>query len=256
MKIEDWKKKELEKIYINTFILEEETYIRRKEEIRKQKVYIFIGINLKGRKEVIGLYTPEEETTGYWMREINVLKERGIEELFTVSMINNKWLKKVIRMNYPNVIYSPSLIELYSKTQSYISRKDHETIIKEIRRIYRAKTKEEGKEIYNKLKEKYKGNKLLILIIDKYIDDIFEMFKYGYRVRTITGVTDDNNKMRRRIRYKLHNKSLFESTKELKDYLYNILKEEEEKWRPVYKKWDQIVMEMDCNLTEKILELI
>ena len=101
MRIEDWKNKELEKLYVNVFILEEETYVRLKEEIKKQKIYIFIGLNLKGYKEIIGLYTPEEETTGYWMKEINILKSRGVESLFMVSMINNKWLKKVIKMNYP-----------------------------------------------------------------------------------------------------------------------------------------------------------
>ena len=90
MEIEDWKKKELEKLYVNLFILEEETYVRKKEEIKKQKIYIFIGLNLKGYKDILGVYTPEEETTGYWMREINDLKLRGIEELFMVSMINNK----------------------------------------------------------------------------------------------------------------------------------------------------------------------
>ena len=90
MKIEDWKKKELEKLYINLFILEEEAYVRKKEEIKKQKIYIFIGLNLKGYKDILGVYTPEEETTGYWMREISDLKLRGIQELFMVSMINNK----------------------------------------------------------------------------------------------------------------------------------------------------------------------
>ena len=90
MKIEDWKKKELEKLYINLFILEEEAYVRKKEEIKKQKIYIFIGLNLKGYKDILGVYTPEEETTGYWMREISDLKLRGIQELFMLSMINNK----------------------------------------------------------------------------------------------------------------------------------------------------------------------
>ena len=70
-----------------------------------------------------------------------------------VSMINNKWIKKVIKMNYPEVIYAPSMIEIYNKTQNYIARKDHRIIMREISRIYKSKTKEEGEEIYNKLKE-------------------------------------------------------------------------------------------------------
>lgn len=256
MKIEDWKKKELEKLYINTFILEEETYIRKQEKIIKQKIYIFIGLNLKGYKEILGVYTPEEETTGYWIREITSLKERGIEELFMVSMINNKWLKKVIKMNYPSVIYAPSMVEIYNKTYNYIARKDHRIIMREINRIYKAKTKEEGKNIYNNLKEMYNDNKLLSLIINKYIKEIFEMYKYGYQARVITSNTDSYNKMRNRIRWKIKKEGLFENKQELQKYLCEILKEEEEKWHPSVKKWDEIINEIDCNLLEKIMELI
>jgi putative transposase len=256
MELKDWKNRELEKLYINVFILEEETYVRIKEEIKKQKIYIFIGINLKGYKDIIGVFIPEEETTGYWMREISNIKERGIEELFMVSMINNKWIKKVIKMNYPEVIYAPSMIEIYNKTQNYIARKDHRIIMREISRIYKSKTKEEGEEIYNKLKELYRENKLLNLIIDKYIKEIFEMFKYSHEARNITSNTDSYNKIRNRIRWKIKKQELFENIKELENYLYEILKIEEEKWHPSIKKWDKIIDEMDCNLSEKILELI
>lgn len=256
MEIKDWKNRELEKLYVNVFILEEETYVRIKEEIKKQKIYIFIGINLKGYKDIISVFIPEEETTGYWMRGITEIKERGIEELFMVSIINNKWLKKVIKMIYPSVIYAPSLVEIYNKTYNYIKRKDHRIVMRELSRIYKSETIEEGKEIYNKLKEIYKNNKLLNLIIDKYIEDIFEMFKYGRQARIITSNTDSYNKMRNRIRWKIKSHKLFENKVELKEYLYEILKQEEEKWNPSIKNWDKIIDEMNCNLSEKILELI
>lgn len=112
MEVIDWNKKELEKLYVNVFILEEEVYVRKSEQIKKQKMYIFIGLNLKGYKEIIGLYTPEEENTSYWLRSFSDLKKRGIEEIFMVSMINNKWLKKVFKMHYPKTIYAPSLTRI------------------------------------------------------------------------------------------------------------------------------------------------
>lgn len=256
MEVKDWSKKELEKLYVNIFIIEEETYVRKNDEIKKQKIYIFIGLNLKGYKDIIGIYTPEVETTGYWIGEISNMKARGIEEIFMISMINNKWLKKVIKMNYPSVIMTPSMVELYNKTQKYIARKDHRIIMRELGRIYKAETLEEAKEIYIKLKEEYKENKLIIQIIDKYIKEIFELFKYSHQARVITSNTDSYNKMRNRISWKIKKIELFKSSVELKTYLSEILQEEESKWKPSIKRWDKIINEMDCNLSEKILELI
>ena len=256
MEVKDWAKKELEKLYVNVFIIEEETYVRKEEEIKKQKIYIMIGLNLKGYKEIIGVYIPEEETTGYWTQQIIRLKERGIEEIFMVSMINNKWIKKVMKMNYPETITAPSMIEIYNKTQKYISRRDHRILMRELGRIYRAETEEEGKKIYEKLIEEYKENKLIIMIIKKYIKDIFEMYKYGHEARIVTTNSDSYNKMRNRIRWRIKEKSLFENIKELNEYMGKILKEEEETWHPSVKRWDKIINEIDCNLSEKILELI
>ena len=256
MEVKDWTKKELEKLHVNIFIIEEETYVRKNEEIKKQKIYIFIGLNLKGYKDIIGIYTPEVETTGYWIGEISNMKARGIEEIFMISMINNKWLKKVIKMNYPSVIMTPSMVELYNKTQKYIARKDHRIIMRELGRRYQAETLEEAKEIYIKLKEEYKENKLIIQIIDKYIKEIFELFKYSHQARVITSNTDSYNKMRNRISWKIKKIELFKSSVELKTYLSEILQEEESKWKPSIKRWDKIINEMDCNLSEKILELI
>ena len=97
--------------------------------------------------------------------------------------------------------------------------------MRELSRIYKSETIEEGKEIYNKLKEIYKNNKLLNLIIDKYIEDIFGMFKYGRQARIITSNTDSYNKMRNRIRWKIKSHKLFENKIELKESAYLSLSE-------------------------------
>lgn len=256
MEIRDWSKRELEKLYVNVFILEENTYIRIKDQIRKQKIYILIGLNLKGYKEIIGVYLPEEETTSFWLQAFSNIKERGVENIFMISMINNKWLKKVFKMHYPKGIMTPSLVEFYNNTGNYIARRDHRIIMREMSRIYKAETISEGKTIYNNLVDLYKENKLLIMIIDKYIKEIFDMYKYSHQARIITSNTDSYNKMRSRIRWKIKRISLFETTKELKLYLYEILKGEEEYWHPSFKNWDRIVNQMDCDLAEEIYRLI
>ena len=241
---------------INIFIIEEETYVKRNEEVKKQKIYIFIGLNLKGYKDIIGIYTPEEETTGYWIKEISNIKARGVEEIFMISMINNKWLRKVIKMNYPEVIMTPSMVELYNKTQKYIARKDHRIVMREISHIYKAETIDEAKETYYKLKYEYKENRLIIQIIDKYIEDIFDLFKYSHQARIITSNSDSYNKMRNRISWNIRKVNLFKSVTELKKYLSEILYYEESNWKPSVKRWDKIINEMDCNLSERIIELI
>ena len=151
---------------------------------------------------------------------------------------------------------TPSMVEIYNKTQKYIARKDHRVVMRELGRVFRSLTLEEAKVIYNNLVENYKENKLILQIINKYINEIFGLFKYSYQARIITSNADSYNKMRNRISWKIRKISLFENITDLKKYLGEILKEEESRWNPSVKRWDRIINEMDCNLSEKILELI
>lgn len=256
MEVEDWKKRELESLYVSVFVLEEEAYVRETEKIYKQKIYIMMGINLKGYKEILGIYTPTEENTSYWIREFSNIKARGVKEIFVISILKNEWMKKGVKTNYPEVIFAPSMLEIYNKTCYYISRRHHRIIMREMGRIYRSGTREEAQVLYQKLIDEYHDNKLLMSIINKYIDEIFTMFQYSKKMRQITSNTDTYNKMRSRIRVRIKSNKVYNSIINLKESLMEIMMDEEDMWHPSKKEWDKIINEMDCNLQERIYELI
>lgn len=256
MENEEMLKVELESLYMNIFILEEEVYLKVIEKIKKQKIYIMIGLNLKGYKDIIGIYIPEDETTSYWAKEFSELKDRGLKTIFMMTILKNDYIKRGVKLNYQDVIYAPSMLEIYNKSYNYISRKQHRIVTMKLSRLYKQEKLEEAKKIYEELLEEFKDNKLLIMIISKYINEIFGMFKYSKRIREMASNTDTYVKMRCRIRWNIKKKKVYNSYFELKEYVINVLKEEYKRWGPSKKGWDLIINSMDCDLLERIYELI
>lgn len=256
MKLNEWLRRELDDVYVSTLIMKEKAYKRVNGIPKKQDIYIFMGINLRGYKKIIDIIVPEEETTSYWYKKIGEFKVRGIEELFMVAVLDNPYMNKALKMIYEGMIQMPSMIEFYNNSRPYILQKNHRTLMSEMQKIYKCNNNVEAKEIYNDLKIKYKEEKLLLIIIDKYIDDIMRVIQYSKEARTITSYTFSYIKLRTKLSRLINEYKVFENNEEIRMYVSEFMKQEEEKFKPSKRNWSIIINEMDSILTEKIREKI
>lgn len=254
MKIEEWMKRELDDIYVSTLIMKEKAYKRTNGIPRKQDIYILMGVNLRGYKKIIDVIVPDEETTSYWYKKISEFKVRGIEELLMVSILDNKYMNKALNMVYKEMIEMPSMIEFYNNSRPYILQKDHRTLMSEMQQIYKSENIIDAQNLYRDLKIKYKDDKLLLMVIDKYIDDIMEVIKYSKEARTITSYTYSYLKLRSKLSRLINEYKVFENNEEIKIYVSEFMKQEEEKFKPSKRNWSIIINEMDSILSDKIRE--
>ena len=256
MELEDYIKRELDNVYVSTLIMKETAYKRENKIPIKQDVYIIMGLNLRGYKKIIDVVVPAEDTTSYWYNVISSYKSRGIEEFFMVALTDNMHMNKAFKMVYPNMLKMPSMMEFYNNSRPYILQKDHRKLMSKMQYIYKAENKEEAKEKYERLKEEFKDNKLLLMIINKYIDDIMKVMKYSKEARAITSYTYSYLKMRNDLKRIINDYKVFESNEEIKKCVCEFLKEQEQNFKPSKKNWANIVNEMDSILTEKIREML
>lgn len=254
MILEEWMKRELDEVYVSTIIMKETAYKRINGIPKKQNIYILMGLNLRGYKKIIDVIVPIEDTTGFWYTKISELKSRGVEELFMVAMLDNVYMNKAIKMVYPNVIQMPSMIEFYNNSRPYIIQKNHRKLMSEMQKIYISNNMEEASKLYNELVEKYKTDKLLLMVINKYIDGIMEVIKYSKEARTITTYTYSYLKLRDKLASLINEYKVFDSNEEIKHFVCEYLKQEEEKFKPSKRNWSLIINEMDSILTDKIKE--
>ena len=256
MKLEDWMNRQLDEVYVSTIIIRHQVYKRINGVPKRQEVYIFLGINLKGHKKFIDVIVPKEETTSYWFNIITKFKERGIEDFFMVAMVNNQHLKKAFKMVFPNVILMPSMCEFYNNSRPYILQKEHRKLLGQIQKIYVSENEMEAKKLCKELINKYKENKLLLMVINRCISDIINVIKYSQEARRITSYTESFIKLKAKLNREVNDYKVFEETIEIKLFFCELLKKEEEQFKPSKRNWALIINEMDSVITDKIKEKI
>ena len=105
--VKEWQERPLEEVYAVAFMDAIHYHVRSEGRIVKRAVYIAIGIDMSGRKDVLGMYVVENESAKFWLSIMNSLKNRGVEEIPT-KYASYKDLKK---LTVRRLIYTTNTIE-------------------------------------------------------------------------------------------------------------------------------------------------
>ncbi|WP_105956751.1 IS256 family transposase [Apilactobacillus quenuiae] len=128
------------------------TYIKvRRKRVQKETVYLAIGVNSMGHREVLGYYTYYKESSDIWDKFLNSLRSRGLSNviLFVTDGLNG--LSKVIKKNFTNALHQKCLIHTSRSILKIVSRKDRKLIINDFNKIYSIDSYNNGKNLLEKI---------------------------------------------------------------------------------------------------------
>jgi transposase-like protein len=148
------------------------------------------------------------------------------------------------------------MCEFYNNSRPYIIQKDHRKLLGQIQKIYISKNEEEASKLYKELIDNYKDDKLLLMVINRCISDIMKVIKYSREARRITSYTESFIKLKAKLNREVNDYKVFDEAIEIKIFLCELLKKEEEQFKPSKRNWALIINEMDSIITDRIKEKI
>ncbi len=128
----------LEPIYGVVFLDAIHYHVRSEGQVVKKAVYIAIGIDVDGRKDVLGMWVGENETAKYWATVLNSLKNRGLEDILIVCTDNLTGFSQAIEAVYPKTDIQNSIIHQLRNSSKYVSYKDLKELMADLKRVYAA----------------------------------------------------------------------------------------------------------------------
>lgn len=140
--IEEWQNRPLEKIYPMVFLDAIHYHVRENNIVVKKAVYIALGYNLEGFKEILGMWVGENESSKYWLLVLNQLKERGLEDVLIFSTDNLPGFSQAIEAVYPKAEIQKCIIHQIRNSTKYVSYKDIKELMKDLKTVYKAPTEE------------------------------------------------------------------------------------------------------------------
>lgn len=226
---EEWQTRPLKKFY--TFLFVDCLYvsIRKETEIRDCAVYVILGYDVNGMKDILGIWIGESEGKHYWMQIFDELKTRGVEDVLFISMDGVSGLEEGAKSIFQNVVVQRCIVHLIRNSVKYVPSKDYKAFTAQLKKVYRAvnlKTAEAEFERFQKAWSQYPG---AVDVWTRNWKHIEQLFNYGSAVRKVMYTTNPIESVNSSFR-KVTKKGSFPGEDAVRKALYLRVTE-------LYKKW-------------------
>ena len=254
--LEEWQNRPLKRFY--TFLFVDCLYvsIRKEMETKSCAVYVILGYDVNGIKDILGLWIGDAEGKHYWMQIFDEIKARGVEDVLFISMDGVSGLEEGARSIFKDVIVQRCIVHLIRNSVKYIPSKDYKTYTAQLRKVYGASSLKAAEAEFERFKQawsQYPGAVDVWIRNWKYVE---QLFNYGSAVRRVMYTTNAIESVNSSFR-KVTKKGSFPSEEAVRKALYLRITELYKKWngRPV-SNWAMVrnQLSMDDKLQARIMK--
>lgn len=244
--ITEWQYRPLESIYAHVVLDAIHYKVRQDGKIVNKAVYIVIGVNLDGFKEVLGMWVGESETSKFWLKVLSDLKNRGVEDILIASIDGLPGFKDAIQVTFPNTEIQRCVIHVIRNSTRYLSYKDRKAFVADLKPVYTAVDETQALEALSFLEEKW-GEKYYIAIKPwkDHWNEIATMFKYPADIRRLIYTTNAIESFNRQLRKVTKSKSIFPTDESLLKMLYLANVDITKKWTQRIRNWSMIICQLN-----------
>ena len=251
--IREWQSRQLEDVYPIVFMDAIHYSVRKDGVVVKKAVYLAIGIDKEGKKEVLGFWIGENESSKYWLNVLNELKNRGVQDILIMSVDNLKGFSEAISSVFPKTEIQKCVVHQIRNSIRYISYKDTREFTSDLKEMYNAPTLEQAEFKLDELEEKW-GKKYMAVINSwrSNWNELTTYFKYDTKIRKLIYTTNPIESLNRQLRKYTKTKSLYPTDEALMKSVYLSLKEATKKWTGRIPGWGEIYSQLNIYFEGRI----
>ena len=236
-----WQKRPLEDIYLIVWLDGINLKVRHEGKIINKSIYLIIGLNTSGKREVISMWINETESASFWMNVLDDLKERGVKDILIACSDNLKGLTKAIKAVFPETVAQLCIVHQIRNTMRYIAVKDKTTFLKDLRPVYTAINLDQAQEAFCSLEQKWAQK--YPYAIKSWINNWVELTAFYYfpmEIRKIIYTTNIIENLNRNIRKFTKNKLMFPDDDAMKKAVYLAIQQASVAWKTTVNFWPLI----------------
>lgn len=150
-----WQSRPLDAVYPIIHLDALQVKIRDGSHVRNKAIYLVIGLNLQGLKEVLGLWIEQTEGAKFWLQILTDLRNRGVKDIFIACVDGLKGFPEVIETVFPKAQVQLCIVHLVRQSLQYVGYKERKTVAADLQKIYRAASREAAEVELDRFAEKW-----------------------------------------------------------------------------------------------------
>ncbi|MGH1886651.1 IS256 family transposase [Enterococcus avium] len=227
--LEEWQARPLAKCYAFLFVDCMYVTLRENYEAKEYAVYTILGYDLKGNKEILGLWLNQTESKNRWMQVFDELKARGVEDVFFISMDGVSGLEEGAKAIFPSVIVQRCIVHLVRNALRYIPSKDYKEVCRDMKKFYGASSLNAAHAAFDSFQNRWSHYSGAVDVWKRNFAHVEQLFDYGSAIRKIMYTTNAVESVHSSFR-KVTKKGAFSNENALLKLLYLRTKELHTKW--------------------------
>jgi putative transposase len=234
-----WQARPLEAVYPLVFFDALRVKIRDEGTVRNKAVHIALGVRADGAKEVLGLWLEQNEGAKFWLRVMNELRNRGVEDVLLAVVDGLKGFPEAITAVFPDAMVQTCIVHLLRHSLDFVSWKDRRFVAAALKEIYRAMDADAGQAALQAFEDSDWGRKYPAIAQSwrRAWAEVIPFYGFAEEVRRIIYTTNSiealNAKLRRAVRARGH----FPNDDAAAKLLFLVLNRAEKEWTMPAREW-------------------
>ena len=249
----EWQARPLETVYPFLFLDAVHYSVRTNGKVIKRAAYVVLGITLEGKKEVIGIYVGENETSKFWLMVLSDMKTRGVKDVLISSIDGLPGFSEAIRAVFPKTEVQRCIVHQIRNTLNGVPWKDKKAFASDLKSIYTSPTEESGYKALELVEEKW-GSKYGYTLRSwkENWSELSTFFKYTPEIRKIMYTTNTVESLHMQLRKVSKTKTVFPTDDSLLKILYLATIGVSKKWTIPIREWPLILGQLVIHFSDRI----
>lgn len=239
--VEVWRKRKLKPMYVFTYA--DCLYVPIKDDITtsKKAVYVIIGVDVDGYKEILGMWIDKSESSSFWSNVFEDLKERGVKDILYMCSDGVAGFKGSLERVFPKTQSQRCVVHLARNIYGLCPKKEAKEIIGNFKKIYQSSNMDEAKIQLEFFQKEYgKTQKRIVKKVEEFMVYLEPLFELPVEIRKCIYTTNAIESVNSALRKVTRGKGAFPSESSVYKVMYLRIKELSEKWKKPIQNWEKI----------------
>lgn len=236
----EWQSRPLDEIYPIVYLDCIVVKVRQDKQVINKAVYLALGVNMEGQKELLGMWLSETEGAKFWLNVLTELQNRGVKDILIACVDGLKGFPDAINTAFPETQIQLCIVHMVRNSVKYVPWKDYKAVTADLKKIYQSATEDEALLALEQFSERWDSKYPQISRSwTAHWDNLNTLLNYPEDIRRAIYTTNAIEPLNSVIRKAIKKRKLFPTDESARKVIYLAIRDASKKWTMPIRNWRQ-----------------
>ena len=256
-KVTEWQSRPLDEVYPIVYLDCIVVKIRQDKQAINKAIYLALGVNLEGHKELLGLWISENEGAKFWLNVLTELQNRGVKDILIACVDGLKGFPEAINAAFPETEIQLCIVHIVRNSLKYVPWKDYKAVTADLKQIYQSATEEEALQALEAFSKRWDDKYPQISgSWHNHWENLNTLFSYPEDIRKAIYTTNAIESLNSVIRKAIKKRKLFPTDDSAKKVVYLAIMDASKKWTMPIRNWKAAMNRFMIRFEDRLVDYI